>query len=246
MAVRGLKVGEVARRGGVTVRALHHYERIGLLLPSMRTGSGHRLYAPRDVDRLLRIVLLKGLGFPLEQISTCLEKRGFSLGPILQKHLAHLRRRMQDEMDLCRRVENILTQLADAKTVSADELFHILEMTHMIESYYTPEQLEALKNRRETIGEEKIKESEREWPELMRNMSAEMAAGTDPADPKVQALAKRWKDLVETFTGGDPGIAASLGNLWKERGPELAGKTQMGFDPKLFDYVRRAWTAGKP
>ena len=159
MADGGLKVGEVARRAGVTVRALHHYERVGLLVPSMRTGSGHRLYAPRDVDRLLRIVLLKGLGLSLPQIRDCLARRGYSLMHVIEKQLAGLRRRIAAEVELTRRLEGILKRLTAAETISADDLFQVLEMTHMVESYYTPEQLETLRKRRESIGEETIKEA---------------------------------------------------------------------------------------
>jgi hypothetical protein len=113
----------------------------------------------------------------------------------------------------------------------------------MTESYYTPEQLETLRKRREAIGEEGIRAAENEWPELIRRMTAEMNAGTDPTDPRVQALARRWKELVASFTGGDPGISASLGKLWKDKGPEMAGKMGMNFDPRLFEYVGKAQKA---
>ncbi len=68
MAIRGLKIGEVAKRAGVSIRTLHHYEAVGLLVPSMRTGAGHRLYSQRDVQRLVRVVMLKKLGLPLVKI----------------------------------------------------------------------------------------------------------------------------------------------------------------------------------
>ena len=72
MPFEALKVGELARRTGLTVRTLHHYDAIGLLRPSGRTdsahGSGHRLYTAADVARLQQILSLKHLGFGLEQI----------------------------------------------------------------------------------------------------------------------------------------------------------------------------------
>ncbi len=60
-----LSVGELARATGVTVRALHHYEEIGLLPPSARTVSGHRRYGDEEMQRLYRIVALRGLGLSL-------------------------------------------------------------------------------------------------------------------------------------------------------------------------------------
>ena len=67
MPERLWKVGELAARTGLTVRTLHHYDAIGLLCPSGRTGSahgsGHRLYTGADVERLHQILCLKQLGF---------------------------------------------------------------------------------------------------------------------------------------------------------------------------------------
>ncbi|TKJ23443.1 MerR family transcriptional regulator [Blastococcus sp. CCUG 61487] len=67
-----MKVGEVAALAGVTVRTLHHYDRIGLLSPSGRTAAGYRQYAPADLDRLHAVLLYRELGFPLEEVATLL------------------------------------------------------------------------------------------------------------------------------------------------------------------------------
>jgi DNA-binding transcriptional MerR regulator len=65
-------VGEAARLGGVSVRTLHHYESIGLLVPSGRAAAGYRLYSERDLDRLTRILYYRELGFSLETIGELL------------------------------------------------------------------------------------------------------------------------------------------------------------------------------
>ena len=81
------KVGSLAKATGLTVRALHHYDHVGLLSPSMRTTAGHRLYTADDVARLYRIRLLRGLGFPLEQIASVLEEPGWQLAASIRRHL---------------------------------------------------------------------------------------------------------------------------------------------------------------
>ena len=68
-----MNVGEVAALAGVTVRTLHHYDRIGLLSPSGRTATGYRQYAPADLDRLHQVLLYRELGFPLEEVATLLD-----------------------------------------------------------------------------------------------------------------------------------------------------------------------------
>jgi hypothetical protein len=86
----------------------------------------------------------------------------------------------------------------------------------MYDRYYTPEQREELAARAASIGEERIRQSQVDWQVLMDEVRAEMERGTDPADPRVQSLAARWKALIEEFTGGNPGIAKSLGRMWQE------------------------------
>ena len=67
---RFYKAAEFAQLAGVTVRTLHHYDRLGLLKPTGHTAKGHRLYGERDFARLQQIVTLKFIGFPLKQIET--------------------------------------------------------------------------------------------------------------------------------------------------------------------------------
>src|SRR6185437_14363988 len=57
------KIGELANETGLTVRALHHYDQIGLLKPSQETEGGHRVYSTVDVEKLQKIMTLKQLGF---------------------------------------------------------------------------------------------------------------------------------------------------------------------------------------
>ena len=243
MARDGWKVGELAGATGLTVRTLHHYDEIGLLKPSRRTRSGHRLYGEADVARLQQVTSLRQLGFPLDQIRDLLDRRGVSPREVVELHLARVREQIELQRTLCERLERIAKQLEAAETVSADELIQTIEATTMYERYYTPEQLEELNARAALIGEDRIRQSQVDWQTLMDEVRAEMERGTDPADPRVQALAARWKALIEEFTGGDPGIAQSLGRMWKEEtsihGIDVASTRALG------EYVQRAWDAGK-
>lgn len=64
----GLTIGALARLAGVTVRTLHHYDRIGLVVPEERTPAGYRLYRRRAVQRLQEVLFFRELGFPLDEI----------------------------------------------------------------------------------------------------------------------------------------------------------------------------------
>src|SRR5687767_14488837 len=72
-----LTVGEVARVTRVSVRALHHYDEIGLVRPSGRSRAGYRLYTDRDLERLQQVLLHRELGFKLDEIAAALSDPNF-------------------------------------------------------------------------------------------------------------------------------------------------------------------------
>lgn len=249
MRSQSWKVGELAKRTGVTVRTLHHYDEIGLLRPSWHTDSGHRLYTAGDVARLQQILSLRQIGFALEQIRDCLDRPGFSPLGVIRLHVERLRERIALEQRLCDRLEAVAARLTAAEEVSADEFLQMIEETTMIESYYTPEQLADIKKRGEALGEEGLQCSHEDWAELIAEVRAAKDRGIDPMTPEVQNLARRWKGLVDAFTGGDPGIEQSLGRLWKEQGDTIAARHDSRYDPRdVTEYIGLAMAAveGKP
>ncbi len=216
MRTTALKVGELAKRTGLSVRTLHHYDDIGLLSPSHRTDAGYRLYVADEIVRLQQITSLRQLGFSLEQIRECLDGSDFSPQRVIALHMARLREQIEARRELCGRLEAIATGLRSTGEVPVEEFIRTIKEISRMETYYTPEQLEELKRRRETLGEERIRQVEAEWPELIARVQAEMDRGTDPASESAQALARRWMALVGEFTGGNPGIAQSLGTMWRQ------------------------------
>jgi DNA-binding transcriptional MerR regulator len=239
-----LKVGDLARRTGLTVRTLHHYDEIGLLKPSLHTDSGHRLYTGADVARLQQVLSLRQLGFSLEEVRECLDRPDFSPLEVIGLHAGRLRERIDMQQKLCERLDAIAAHLRAAGEVSADDFLKTIEEMTMIESYYTPEQMEYLKKRKEQVGDERIQQVQKEWPELIAQVRAEMQKGTPPTAPEVQELARRWMGLINEFTGGDPGITESLGRLWKEQGDSLVAKHGTEYDSRdLSEYIGQAKTA---
>jgi DNA-binding transcriptional MerR regulator len=240
------KVGDLAGRTGLSVRTLHHYDEIGLLSPSGRTGSGHRLYSAGDVLRLERIRSLRALGLSLEEIRGCLEDPGLSVRGLVELRVSGLREEIRLRQELLRRLEAVAARLRPGEEeVPAEELvetaMEVIEMSERIEKYYTREQLEVLEKRRQDIGEERIRAAEAEWAGLMEEVRREMEANTDPAEIRVQRLAARWMGLVKEFSGGDPGIERSLGNMWHQE------ETIHGIDTVevrgMMEYISRASAA---
>ena len=236
------RIGELVVSTGLTARTLHHYDEIGLLVPSERTPAGHRLYAHQDVRRLYRIASLRQLGFRLGEIASLLENDDADPRAAVRRHLDAVEERIQLEQGLRDRLAGVLDVLDQADEPSTQQLIEIMEVMMEVEDYYTPEQREKIKRRSEEADWDEITRMQKEWSQILADAEAEMKAGTDPSDEKVRALARRYEELgrafAEGFTGGDPGIKQSLNRLWREKGDEL--HTQFGRGPEVNDYLRRA------
>ncbi len=108
-----LRIGEVARRTGLTTRTLRHYDELGLLVPSGRTEGDYRMYTLDDVQRLLAIQHLKSLGLGLTEIGAALDDPGFDASATLRRHIQAVEDRIAAEQDLLRRLTSLLASPHD-------------------------------------------------------------------------------------------------------------------------------------
>jgi DNA-binding transcriptional MerR regulator len=218
------RASEFGGRAGVTVRTLHHYDRLGLLKPSGRTESGYRLYCERDFARLEQIVTLKFIGFPLKQIKDLLDGKAFDLPTTLrlQRRIIEEKRRHLDlAIQAIKNADGVLASRATRRKPDWEVFRKIIEVINMqqnwdwVNKYYTEEQLAQLKKRWSPELQEK---TQRDWATLIQEVEAAVAAGVDPASEHAQALAGRWQKLIEAFTGGDSGIAQNLKKVYADQG----------------------------
>jgi DNA-binding transcriptional MerR regulator len=220
MGPEAMKVGELADRTGLSVRTLHHYDEIGLLAPAGRTPSGHRIYGLAQVRRLQQIASLRHLGLSLEEIRECLESPDYSLDRVLALQVERLRAEIGRQKRLVRLLEDLRRRLGGAEEISVDDIARTIEETTWHERYYTPEQRAAVARRADELGEARILRGQRDWSDLFEAFTRAMESGASPTDDDVQALASRANELIEEFTGGDPGIRDSLARMYREEGPE--------------------------
>lgn len=211
---------EFAKRAGVTIRALHHYDRLGLLKPSGRTAAGYRLYTDRDLVRLEQIVALKFIGFPLSQIRDLLNRHDVDVASALREQrriIVHKREHLDRAI---RAIERAELALASGEQTDWEPFRKIIEVIQMqtrkdwMKNYYTEAQLENLRSR---WSAEVQAESERGWAELVRDVDAAIARGESPESETGRKLADRRQKLLDLFTGGDPGIAANLQKLYADK-----------------------------
>jgi DNA-binding transcriptional MerR regulator len=196
MLSEAMKVGELARRTGLTVRTLHHYDEIGLLKPSLHTGAGYRLYTGADVARLQQVISLRQLGFSLEEIRDCLTRPDFSPLEVIGLHRARLREQIELQQQLCGRLDAIAARLRTAEEVSAEDFLRTIEVMTMMEKQF--------REVGERVGREEIQAVEEAWTVLLADVRA--GRDLDPAGPQAQALARRWDELTQRTMAGYQGF----------------------------------------
>lgn len=238
---RPLKVGELARNTGLSVRTLHHYDGIGLLVPSLRTPAGHRLYAQADIERLQQIQSLKSIGFSLDEIGHLLSGRAYSAQRVIELHLSGIESQIEAMTRLAGRLQEMSRFLEDGKAVPVEELCRIIEGTVMMEKYFTPEQMKEIRARGEALGADKIRQAEEAWAEVIPAVRRHMAQGTSPDNPELQELAKKWRELVNAFTGGNREIAAGLRSMYNAEHARINAENPNTPDPAMFAFMKQVF-----
>jgi DNA-binding transcriptional MerR regulator len=240
-----------AKLAGTTVRTLHHYDRLGLLKPRVRTAAGYRLYEEKDLERLEQIVALKFLGLPLKQIGTLLGSGTVRLTEALamQRWLLESKRQMLDRaIQAIGEAQSHMRANGGAGTEALRKIIEVIEMENnndWMEKYQTEESRAKIEGRKQLWSPELQERVSREWNELISDVKA--AAGTDPAGENAQALAARWKTLVEGFTGGDSDITASVGRVWQDRSnwPKHMEQKAPVIDAEVWAFISKAMAVHK-
>lgn len=238
-----IKIGELARQTGLTVRTLRYYEEAGLLIPSERMESGYRLYGDEEIEKLHQILSLKQLGLSLAEIRTCLKDPGFSLERMIHNQLKQLENEIEIQKQMYHQLEMLADYIQRSEKISVDELVKTIRIMKTQHKYFTPDQRKFIHERFKKVGKQRIHEVEQEWNKLIAEVHAEMDKGTDPSDDVLKPLIKRWQDLLKEFTGGDPGIQQSLNTMYKNEDPKTISHGT--FDREVMDYVVKAMNTEK-
>jgi DNA-binding transcriptional MerR regulator len=128
----GYRVGDVAAAAGLTVRTLHYYEEIGLLVATGRTISGHRWYTDDDLSRLYRIRMLRQMGLALRDIASALDDPAWSLREAMVRQLKDLNLRLEAEEHLRGRLARAVQTLETTDGPQTEPLLSLLEEMTML------------------------------------------------------------------------------------------------------------------
>ena len=208
---KSYRVHQFAELAGVTVKALRHYDRLGLLRPE-RNDASYRLYQQADLARLQQIIALKSIGLPLKHIRTLLDRVPLPLIATFrqQREVLEQKRRLLDRaIQALVAAESKLESGTSSTTAVLQEVIRAMESdaVDVMRKYYSDEVWEQWKHHYEDWPPD-------EWRALYRDIIA--AIDSDPSGPAAQALADRWLAVVH---GASPQSAIRTGLIkaWADR-----------------------------
>lgn len=224
-------VGDLARLTGVTVRALHHYDEIGLVRPSERSAAGYRLYSDADVHRLQRVLVLRELGLPLDEIAAALDGGALDAETLREHRAALVAKRAQLDA-MVTAVDAALVTLEKGTAMQPDDVKQMFEgfdpsqyEAEVKERWGDTDSYKESMRRTKSYGKAEWQQIKDQWAQIYGALADLMRAGVAVADPRVQALVEqhrlhidRWfypcskemhKGLGAMYVG-DPRFAANL------------------------------------
>ena len=241
-----MNVGEVAALAGVTVRTLHHYDRIGLLSPSGRTAAGYRQYGPGDLDRLHQVLLYRELGFPLEEVATLLDDPSADPEAHLRRQHALLRDRLERTSAMVAAVEKEMEARAMGISLTPEERFEVF-------GEHDPARYEAEVEERwgetDAYAQSKRKTSayskddwvriKAEGADLEARFAAAMRDGIPPdAAPAMDLAEEHRQSITRNYYDCPPEMHAGLGRMYVEDERFTARYEEIA--PGLAQYVSTA------
>ncbi|CAN5716078.1 MerR family transcriptional regulator [soil metagenome] len=224
-----LKVGELARRTGLTVRALHHYDSIGLLHPTGRSDGGYRLYGRDDVARLHGIQALRRMGLSLADVAQLLDGGAFELPAILARQIDVLDQEIAQAQALRERLDIVRTILAGGGQPGIDDWLASLSMMNTFEQYFSAGELK--------LVFERWKRCKAEWPPLLQAVREAMDREVPADSIELQPLARRWMDVSARWMEGDMALLNRWGSMMRAQ-PGLP--LPAGMDRTLLGYINQA------
>ena len=217
-----MHVGQVAAAAGVSVRTLHHWDAVGLLVPSGRTASGYRTYAPEDLERLQQVLTYRELGFSLGDVQRLLDDPAADA-------LDHLRRQQQllaDRIAQLQSVAALVSRAVEARSMGIEldphdlrEVFGDEDPTQHAEQvrerWGDTEAYAQSHARTSSYSKQDWLQVQAEGEDVERRFAEALAAGVPADDPAVAAVAEDHRQHISRrFYDCSPEMHSALADMY--------------------------------
>ena len=240
-----LDIREVARRTGLTSRALRFYEARGLLKP-LRTYSGRRLYGRGELERIQQILALKRTGLSLAQIAKLTSRGSLDLGAVVDAQLQLIDERKSELEEAKALLLTIKSRIDRGEPVDAATFCSLIRQGERImepedwkkvtDRYFTKEEQEHWAEHPPQAGFDQDDYS-RKWKDLGDRVQAAIPSGPDT--PEAQALFDEWQELLAPFTAvATPQMMAGATRLYERMDEWHGDAPQAPFTPEAFRFIQ--------
>lgn len=243
--LEAIDIREVARRTGLTSRALRFYEARGLLTP-LRTYSGRRLYGRGELERIQQILALKRAGLSLAQIGRLTARGSMDLGALVDAQLKIIEERESELGEARTLLLSIKSRIDRGEPVDAatfcslirqgDKFMQAEDWKKVTDRYFTKEELEHWSEHPPQVEGFDQEEYSRKWKELGDRVQAAIPNGPD--SPEAGALFDEWQELLAPFKAvATPQMMAGATRLYERRG-EWEHDVPAPFTSEAFRFIQ--------
>jgi len=210
-----MRVGELAKKAGVTVRTLQYYDKEGLLCPSAASEGGFRLYSDKDMVMLMRILMMKQLGFGLAEIKACLPAMDTpaDVAHVLADQAEELRRKIAQLTQSLGEIEALKDEVVQMETVNFKKYAAILHQLQMGNHHYWMIKYfddAAIEEIRQSVGIDNAMRLSQAVSRSHAEVAAMQACGIPPESEQGLALAQSFWETMLALSGGDISLIERL------------------------------------
>lgn len=232
--MKPMKIGELAKQTNLSIRSLRHYDEIGLLRPSRRTDSGHRLYGEEDVQRLQKVLSFKQVGFSLEEISSALGDPAISVLDAIEKHAESVEEEIEKQKKVLKRLQMTSGLLRVKEKVDVQLIFETIREIVLLQDYLSEEEMsiaeEAMKS--DTV----VKRFIEGWPAMLEEINALIKSKADPSSARSQAIAQTFMDIDRHVKNKKADFAAGAKNMLSENKETF--EKLYGFSDEVMEFIK--------
>ncbi|MBA0047419.1 MerR family transcriptional regulator [Mycobacterium sp. NPDC050853] len=219
-----MTVGRVSELTGLSVRALHHYDEIGLVAPRARTAVGYRGYTDTDIERLHLALLYREVGFGLEQIAALLDDPDTDRRTHLESQRALLLDRIDRLHHMVAAVENMMNAHKSGVQLSVAEQIEIFGDSRFVDEYAVEaEQLWGGTSVWKQSQERSARYTKEDWirikaegDRLLADLAAAKREGVEPGSERADALAQAHRHSIDEFFDCSPHMQVCLAQMYVE------------------------------
>lgn len=236
-----MRIGELAKKGNVSIKALRLYHDLHILEPDHIDESGHRIYSDHSLKKLMKLQSLKKLGFSLLEIQGFLSKEMPTLGKSLEFQKNKIKEELEKKKYELHRIEVAQNIIAESDDV--EKMIETVAKLSRAEDYFTLNEIKQI---------EAINRDEPEIRELVANkqswydgMQEAFKKNLSVDDPEVQSMAKKWNRYANYWREQQPHIARKVKKMDKETPQEQLGVLStsefQSYVQKAIDILKNKW-----